>query len=156
MKLAQELGFDVYGWDVSSTGAEYAREWGSIKEPSTFPDNFFDVILSYAVLYYVPAAELDGVIGELWRVLKGQMLVVLRSTKDHRTQYSEPLGDGDYVVADGPGRVQNESGMLMHFFSKEEIKQRFEHFSEVQIDEQICTFEGGRHIDHDYVVQLTK
>jgi SAM-dependent methyltransferase len=156
MKLAKEFGFDVYGWDASSTARKYAREWGRVEDPSAFPDNFFDVIISYAVLYYIPATELDLVISRLWNVLKGEMLLVLRSRKDYRIRYASPVGQRDYIVADGPGRVQNERGMLMHFFSKREIMQRFKHFSEIRIDEQLCTSEGGKYTDHDYLVHLTK
>jgi SAM-dependent methyltransferase len=156
MKLAKELGFDVYGSDISAVAREYAKQWGQIGELSAFPDDFFDVVICYGVLYYLSSSELDPVIAQLRRVLRGQMLLVVRSRKDYRIRHCKPLGSGDYVVAGGGGPVQSESGMLMHFMSPREVKSRFRHFAAIQIDELMNTTEGGRYRDHDYVVQVSK
>src|ERR1039458_8693885 len=145
MKLAKELGFDVYGADISSVGRQYAIEWGRIGELSEFENDFFDVIVCYGVLYYLSAAEMDPTISELRRGLRGHMLVVVRSMKDYRIHCCKPLGRGDYLVTGGDGRVQSERGMLMHFMSKKEILRRFRHFSAIQIDEIISTTEGGKY-----------
>jgi SAM-dependent methyltransferase len=156
MKLAKELGYEVYGSDISSVAHTYASQWGEIGEISEFPADFFDAILCYGVLYYLPASELESTISELRRVLKGQMLLVLRSEKDYRIQSSKPLGDGDYRVEEGDGRVRNECGMLMHFFSRSEILKRFRDFAEIQIDELMTTSENGKYTDYDYIVKVSK
>jgi len=156
MKLAKELGFEVYGSDVSSVAKTHASQHGRIGILSEFPAKFFDAIVCYGVLYYLPATDLESTIAELRRVLKGQMLLVLRSKKDYRMQCCKPLGHGDYLVEDGDGRVQNERGMLMHFFSRSEILRRFTDFSKLQIDELITTSENGKYTDCDYIVKVSK
>lgn len=156
MKLAKEMGFDVHGWDISKVGRDHARKWGRIAELSSFRDDFFDVIVCYGVLSYLSSEELDVLIPQLQRILRGQMLLVIRSRKDYRIGYCKPLGRGDYLVRGGKGRVENERGMLMHFMSEGEIRRRFRRFSGIQIDKLITTWEGGRYIDHDYVVEVSQ
>jgi SAM-dependent methyltransferase len=156
MKLAKELSFEVYGWDISSVAKTYASQWGRIDNLTEFPAEFFDAIVCYGVLYYLPSTELESTISELRRVLKGQMLLVLRSKKDYRIQYCKPLGRGDYMVEEGDGRVRSECGMLMHFFSRSEILKRFRAFSEIQIDELMTTSENGKYTDYDYIVKVSK
>jgi hypothetical protein len=46
--------------------------------------------------------------------------------------------------------------MLMHFFSRRDIEKRFRSFSKLTIDEMMVTFEGGKYVDHDYIVQASK
>jgi SAM-dependent methyltransferase len=156
MKLAKELGFEVYGSDISSVAKTHASQYGRIGNLSEFPAYFFDAIVCYGVLYYLPSTDLQSTIAELRRVLKGQMLLVLRSKKDYRIQCCKPLGHGDYLVEEGEGRVQSERGMLMHFFSRSEILRRFTGFAKIQIDELITTSENGKYTDYDYIVKASK
>ncbi len=168
--LLAEQGYQAYGADVSVVGNDYVR--GLAKERALtvsiseivadtlpYPDNFFDGIISYAVLYYLTHEQLDRVLPELHRVIKvgGKALFILRSTSDYRFTYATEIENGDYRIESGSeARLQNEKGMIMHFFSLDEILKRFAIFETVQVDEAMTTYHHGEVTNHDYVVIVTK
>ena len=60
MKLAKELGFEVYGSDTSSIAKTHASQYGRIGDMSEFPAEFFDAIVCYGVLYYLRSIDLQS------------------------------------------------------------------------------------------------
>lgn len=165
-----ENGYQTYGADISSTGNAYARKIAKSKNFDInlslinsnilkYNNDFFDGIISFGVLYYLNSDQLDKVIPDLYRILKkgGKMLVILRSKKDYRFKYAKSIGHGDYIiVGDTKTRVNNERGMLMHFFKENEIKKKFNKFRSIAIDRMINTYGNRKMVDYDYVVELVK
>lgn len=165
-----ENGYLAYGNDVSRVGIRHAKsvlkqaglsaDIREIKNNTfSYPDDFFDGIISFGVLLYLSNQELNGVIPEMARVLKsrGKAFIVVRSDKDYRISHAKSLGEGDYkIVGDKASPVQSEHGMLMHFFTKPEILKRFVAFRKVCIDEMYYSYENKKYFDHDYVVTLEK
>ena len=165
-----ENKFKTYACDISETGLKFTEKILKEKKLKAdlkiisgdkldYPDNYFDSIVSFAVLYLLSSRQLDKIIPDIYRILKknGKIFMVLRSTKDYRIKHAKLVGNGDYtIVGDKKTRVNNENKMLMHFFSKKEIEKRFSIFKKVCIDEMVNTYDNGKIIDHDYIVQLEK
>ena len=165
-----ENNYQAYGTDVSEPGLAFAKKMAKIKKLKVnvnlidsdklkYPDNFFDGVVSSGVLYYLGNHQLDKIVPDLYRILKkgGKMLLVVRSRKDYRFKHAKSIGHGDYlIVGDSKTRVDNEDEMLMHFFDKKEIKERFRKFSKISIDEMMNTYNNSKIIDHDYIIELQK
>lgn len=147
-----ENKFDVEACDVSKNGLEIAqmRALGRnleipFKHQTTltlpYPDETFDGVLCYGVLYYLTREEIPVAIDEIKRVLKpgGKALVVVRSKADSR--YEGDVGRGD-------------DGMDMVFLDKDELYYLFRGFSEVHVDSQKQTY--GKETDADWIINLCK
>lgn len=165
-----ESGYRTYGGDISKIGIEAAKKFLTTKklhanlqvikdERLNYSDNYFDGLIGFGVLYYLSGEQLDRLIPEIQRILKkgGKALFTVRSKKDYRLKYAKFMGNGDYfIIGDRKSRVANEAGMLMHFFTEKEIKQRFVDFSNIMIDEMYSTYNNKEYMDHDYIIELTK
>ena len=164
-----ENGYRAFGTDISDVGNSFTKTIAKkkklkvdIKKTSDnldYPDIYFDGIISFGVLYYLSNDQLNIVIPDLYRILKkgGKMLVIIRSKKDYRFNYAKPIGKGDYIIrSDNKTRVDSEKGMLMHFFTIGEIRKRFNMFNKLTIDKMINSYNSGKMIDIDYVLELEK
>ena len=165
-----ENGYQTYGNDVSRVGIKHAKNTlkrlglnADIKEIKnntfSYPDEYFDGIISFGVLLYLSDKELKLTIPEIARVLKkgGKAFIVVRSDRDYRIGHAKALGAGDYkIIGDRTSPVASEHGMLMHFFRKSEISKRFAAFGKISIDEMYYSYDNKKYFDHDYVVILEK
>jgi SAM-dependent methyltransferase len=165
-----ENGYQAYGADVSEPGILVAEQRlrdrklrADLKilrgSKLNYSDNYFDGIVGFGVLYYLSGKVLDVVVPELKRILKkgGRAFFTLRSKRDYRINNAVSLGNGDYkIIGDKKSRVENEAGMLMHFFDRKEIKNRFSGFPRIWTDEMLNTYNDGTLVDHDYIIELIK
>lgn len=78
----QEFGFDTYGIEVSSAAQQIAlKRCGSTFDPQRlklievgselpFDSDFFEIVVSWQVLYYNTSAGLERALAEIYRVMK--------------------------------------------------------------------------------------
>jgi ubiquinone/menaquinone biosynthesis C-methylase UbiE len=168
--LAEE-NFDTFGTDISKDGLAYTQEVLSRKKLQAtlkvgsvsdipFADEHFDGIICYAVLYYCKAQEIKKAVDEIYRVLKPGGLVYLevRNTDDYRYGKGEKIEDNTFIICEDNVKkcAYNESGMVMHFFLEEEIRQLFKCFSSVMIDRICESHENGQYFDNNFKIVLEK
>lgn len=162
-----------YGIDFSEEGVEYTKGLlnefameqyvGNVKVGSLteipFEDNYFDGIICYGVLYYLPKTEIIKAVQEMKRVLKigGKFLVQVRSKDDYRCQSSSCKSTDEkntYIIDENDETkcANSENGMLMHFFEEDELKELFSEFKDIKIDKTIETHDNQSFCDSNYIV----
>jgi len=86
--LFASIGYHVYGFDISEKsldiGRKLAKKYALEKqieltlqtaEKLKYPSNYFDVIVGFDILHHV---DINGAIGECWRVLKKDGIAIFR------------------------------------------------------------------------------
>jgi ubiquinone/menaquinone biosynthesis C-methylase UbiE len=149
--LAQE-DFQVYGIDIAEKALRLAKERldkenlkanlrsGDIYKKLPYKDNFFDGVLSIAVLHHAKVSKIKSLIKELTRVMKkgGILMIEVPLRKGYKHKYEE-LEPGTLVPSDG-----TEKGIPHHLFkNKNELKSFFPNFEILDIyrsEDQIQTF----------------
>lgn len=162
---------DAYGIDISKDGVDYTEKIlknsglsANVKVASVddipYQDNYFDGIISYGVLYYCKMNEIKRSVSEIRRVLKpgGKALLVVRNTKDYRYGNGHEIEKNTFLINEENSNkcAFNENGMQMHFFDLDEIKELFEKFNEVYVDEIIETHNSMKYCDANFVISLVK
>ena len=165
-----------YGIDISMPGVEYTREilrtngdfgeytnnivCGTFSE-LLFEDNFFDGAMAYGSLYYSDIAGIKRAIGEMSRVMKngGRGMILVRGLQDYRYGSGKEIEKNTFIIEynNEHASANAENGMVMHFFTKEELTLLCtEVFSSVSIDSICVTTDGGKLANFDYVVNVVK
>ncbi len=151
-----ENGYRTFGVDISESGLRAARRFLKRRglkavlnrigddDELPYPDNYFDGVVSFGVLYYLSNEQISVTIGELFRVLKpnGRLLAVVRSRRDHRRTISRP--------------TNGDEGMAMHFFTESEIKKWFKDFKDLSIDIMNATHDNKEFLDADFIITAQK
>ena len=122
-------GFDVHAVDEDPQAIGYVREMAAALAPAlppqqirldaiesmSFPDHWFDVVISNAVLHFARDDEQFGaMVQEMWRVLKpGGMLFARLASSIGMTSPMEHLGGRRYVLPDGSTRYVVDEALLM-------------------------------------------
>ena len=122
-------GFDVHAVDEDPQAIVYVREMAAALAPGlppeqirldaiermSFPDGWFDVVISNAVLHFARDDEqFEAMVHEMWRVLKpGGMLFVRLASSIGMTEPMEHLGGRHYVLPDGTTRYVVDESLLM-------------------------------------------
>lgn len=108
--------FDIYGLDtneeaISTLKSSYPHlPTGKLTisplEETVFPDNYFDHIISSAVLHFADStAGFNKMMGEMVRVLKPGGILFIRMTSDIGIEYkAKHIKDGVYLIPDGSKR----------------------------------------------------
>ena len=167
-------GIIPYGIDISGEGVKYTQELllengygrfadnivcGSFEKLS-FEDNFFDGILAYGTLYYGESAIHKAAIREMYRTLQGGgvCLALVRGHEDYRYGQGKEIEPNTFVIdiTDERASASAEVGMVMHFFSPDELKELFKDFSSVEIDTKSSSRIGGEFLNFDYLVIARK
>jgi len=130
LKLALN-GFQVSGFDISSTAAAMAKE---LLESRGFPgadfrasdiaataygDGQFDAAVSRDVIDHMPLKDGIAAVKELYRITKkgGTILLTLdRTDPEYETEPHIVNSDGDYLFSDGKWR-----GMVFHPYSEDQL-----------------------------------
>ena len=164
-----------YGIDYSESGTFFTREallnkgypqyTENIKISDAtklpFPDNFFDGLISYGVLYYLKYDAVKKAVSEIKRVLAvgGRAFIVVRSIDDYRARYGLKTEERNTLIInenDETKCASNENGMIMHFFDREELIELFSEFTNVKIDRIEITHDNEAFHDSNYVISVQK
>jgi tellurite methyltransferase len=122
-------GFDVYAVDRDPRSVARVRELAGRLAPDLppgriqvaevdalpFPDAGMDAVISSAVLHFATGpAHFDGMLGEMWRVLRpGGLLFARLASSIGIESRVRPLGDGVYALPDGSRRfLVDQAGLL--------------------------------------------
>jgi len=164
--LLAELGFSVEAVDISAEGLRHTGELlaaightvGLTVAPMTalpFPDETFDVAVSYGVFNYGTAAEGRAAVAELHRVLLpgGRALVVARSTDDYRCGRGTALETQTFRAEDDE---TNERGTVQHFLSERDVEERYSAFGKLSFELTETTFRGRSAKNSDWLVTVEK
>lgn len=161
----------AYGVDISRDGVEYTNELlkaNNLKGEAVvgavydipYENEMFDGLVSYGVLYYCDKKEIEQACDEIYRVLKngGKALIVVRTTNDSRYGQGNEIEKNTFIIneEDDTKSAFYESGMKMHFFTEEEVRELFKNFATMTIDKIEETSEEGKYMESNFVIQLTK
>lgn len=143
--------FKVYGIDIAPKGIELTKSWlkkeklkanlkiGNIYKKLTYPNNFFDAVVSTSTIHHEKIKNIRKLIKEIERVLKpgGLIFITVRKRKfkkfwpkftiiekygKQKTRY-KVIGPRTYICIEGA-----EKGMTHYLFNKELIRQEFKNF----------------------------
>ncbi len=123
-------GFDVHAVDEDPQAISYVREMAAALAPAlppdrirpdaverlSFPDRWFDVVISNAVLHFArDDAHFDAMVREMWRVLKpgGVLFARLVSSIGMPEEALEHVSGRHYVLPDGTTRYVVDEAQLM-------------------------------------------
>ncbi|MPQ32555.1 class I SAM-dependent methyltransferase [Clostridium estertheticum] len=161
----------AYGVDISKEGVDFTnkilKQEGLNGEAQVatvdqlpFKDDYFEGLMCYGVLYYCKKDEIQKAIKEMYRVLKsdGLGLLVVRNTGDYRFGVGKEIENNTFIIEEKDENkcAFNENGMTMHFFVREELKELFKEFRNVEIDEIIETHNNGKHNDANFIIKFQK
>ena len=124
-------GFDVHAVDEDPQAIVYVREMAAALAPGlqpeqirldavermSFPDDWFDVVISNAVLHFArDDKQFDAMVHEMWRVLKpgGMLFARLASSigMEHRV---ERVAGNRFILPDGSERYLVDAAMLLEW-----------------------------------------
>lgn len=154
-----ELGFDVYGIDISEEAIEIANAWLEKKglkaylkvgdiEKLPFEDEYFDIIISFGVLDHILFTKAKNVIEEVRRVLapNGYIYITLRSTEDSEFGRGKKVEHNTFVLEEG-----YEEGIIQHYFDLKEIKELLNGFKIFDIELYEERFPGFFTVDKAFL-----
>lgn len=140
--LAKE-GFDVYGLDASENGFAYAQQWATEEGVELqlttgdmgklpYDDNFFDVVLSWNVVYHGMMADIKQGRREILRCLRpgGHLILTLISTRHHRSGEGNEIEPHTYVIPDG-----GEKSHPHHYFDRSEVDAYLDGFTVLRCED---------------------
>ena len=148
--------FKVYGIDIAEQGIEITKEWleeeklqadlkvGSIYKKLPYKDNFFDAVISTAVIHHEKIENIRKAILEIERVLKpnGLIFITVRKRKFRKfypkSTIIERYGQqkSRYKVIDFRTYVPiegGEKGLIHYLFNKKLIRKEFKNFKNLNI-----------------------
>lgn len=170
MMMAKE-GYDVTGTDYSETSVELAKIWAKEEglnirfeqasaEKQPFPDNSFDGIICYGVLYYLAPDKIIASIKEMHRLLKagGTAFIMVKNDRDVRASKGEKIASHQYKITKEEDGLpwNNENGMALTLLPKKEIIKYFNDFSEIIIEEVTSTLGGGEYLESAWLIYVRK
>lgn len=97
-----------------------------------FSDNFFDAVICVFAMGHGLLDDAKKTVDEMFRVLKpkGTVITEFMSVKDKTYGKGKEVEKNTFV-----GSMENEEGMLHHYFTREEIKKLFSNFSKTKISD---------------------
>lgn len=136
-------GFVVYGCEVSSAAIDLTKEklkkqglfaeLKLVEDKLPYPDKFFDVVVSWQVLYYNNEKSLKFMLKEIKRILKddGKIMVTLIRKNSTLSACSDNIGENDYRVNSS---LPSQEGAILYIAdSVEDIRNIFNIFNNVEI-----------------------
>ncbi|MFX1511852.1 MAG: class I SAM-dependent methyltransferase [Promethearchaeota archaeon] len=152
IQFARE-GFDVYGIEISPTGLKYALKWSekekivirlSLGDMSYLPykRNFFDLIITWSVIYHGKADYIRRAVSEIERCIKldSYLLCTLISTKHNKYGLGEEIEDNTFII-----KEENEKSYPHHYFDREEINRYLNRFTLLMCVDKEQFFPGDFH-----------
>lgn len=151
LAFLSQVGFEVSGFDSSSTALELAMKWlkeegliadvhlGRMEEPFPYHDGFFDAVVSIQVIHHNLMNDILATISEIERVLKiGGYIFITVPTLGPKPEKAEDdwklhqIEKGTFIPQSGP-----ESGIPHHYFTEDELHKVFINFQilEMYVDD---------------------
>lgn len=125
-------GYEVYGIDLSEPAIQLGRELLKHEEMQAelvqgtatelpYQDNFFDCVVSYAVLDHMMPDDGRQAIRESWRVLKngGLLFLTLADTRSKKFGSGKEMAHNTYLLEGD----WYEAGAVQHYFDREDINE---------------------------------
>ena len=154
--LIEKMGMKGYGIDISENAIKFAKqyikEWSIYAEIKhydgkkiTYPNKYFDFIISLGVLDHMKFSDSLLLIDEVYRVLKpkGFLCLSLHSTRDSNYKIGKEIDKNSFIVEKG----NFELGLTQHYYNEKEIKKLLENFKieKVFLDEEIsCNLQNKK------------
>lgn len=142
-------GFEVFGFDVSPTAIELAKEWlielglntevrtHDMGQPFPYPDGYFDCIISVQALHHNLLKTIQKTISEMDRVSTSNAVIfvtvpVLKDEAGEDDWKLTQIEERTYIPTTGP-----ETGIPHHYFTEDGIIEAFSTFHplDLYIDE---------------------
>ncbi len=159
MRLAEELGLEPSGVDISENALDRAAEYGDTHIAATtdlpFPDNTFDAAICTGVLYYAALTDMEKATSEILRVVKpaGWTFITTKTTKDWRRGSGEQTAEDTFVLRI-PG--EPEDGMTLTFLSPQEVGRVFGVFRDLHVELAEHTTMNRLRLNSDWLVTAWK
>lgn len=151
--LCARAGFEVYGLDSSPSGLDFANAWAEREGVQVrlqtgdmaalpFVDGFFDLILTWNVIYHGTAKVVRRTVAEIERCLApgGALLCTLISTRHRSHGHGTEIEPGTFVV---PG--ETEKSHPHHYFDRAETDRYLSAFDLVRCEDVEQDGAGGYH-----------
>ena len=151
--LCAKAGFEVYGLEASASGLAYASRWAEQEGVEVmlqtgdmgalpYGDDFFDLILTWNVIYHGTADRVQQTIAEIRRCLTpdGHLLCTLISTQHHHFGRGQEVEPNTFVV---PGAGEKSHPHL--YFDRAAIERAFSDFDLVRCEDVEQDGPGGFH-----------
>lgn len=163
--LAKE-GFNTYASDISESAIKATKR--SLHENNvdavlhladtkklSFPNNFFDGVISFGSIYYNDIIGYKKSISEIYRILKqyGVAFFVLRTTNDYRYGKGTNIETCTYKL---DTNETNEEGMIIHFIDRNEIDILFNKFTIISLEKTETTFDNMNKKNSDWILIVRK
>lgn len=143
-KLATELDYETYAIDLSETATEKTKQlikshgWiAEIKTGKTenlpYPDNYFDIIISYGVLDHMKKQTIKKSIKEIKRTLKqnGQANLKLETNNSPEKKHGKTIAKNTRIL-----RCDCEKGIIQYYYTKKDIKELFKEFKIINLEKE--------------------
>jgi len=124
-------GYEVYGIDPNANAVEAVKGLSKSLSPANpltnffvsaaedlpFDDNYFDLVISSAVLHFARSAgHFDAMLHAMWRVLKPGGYFFARLASDIGIEeLVKDLGNGRYLLPDGSERFLVNEALLLSY-----------------------------------------
>lgn len=165
-KLLCELGFNVFGLDISMIGLKYTKEEiakdyfdAGLAQASMnklpFKNGSFNAVISYGVFNYGNQNEMQMAIQEVHRILtpNGKAFVMLRTTDDYRFGKGEQLETNTFILKI---HETNEYGTVQHFLDEKAVREYFSSFSKLEFEKTETTFMQLQAANSDWLITTEK
>lgn len=136
-------GFVSYGCEVSSAAIESTKEklkkqgisaeLKLVEDRLPYPDKFFDIVVSWQVLYYNDEKSLKFMLKEIKRILKddGKIMVTLVRKNSTLSACADKIGEKEYRINSS---LPSQEGAILYIPDTiEDIKNVFNIFNNVKI-----------------------
>jgi ubiquinone/menaquinone biosynthesis C-methylase UbiE len=125
-----------------------------------YPDETFDGVLAYGVLYYLDPTGFRNAVYEIQRVLKpgGKAFVTIKSNKDSRGYFANKINSSQRLLLN-PGRPNTweaEIGMTLTLLDRQKVKLYFSEFKKLDIERVTATHFNGELKDDDWMIYVEK
>ena len=162
-KFLTNLGFDVYGTDISKfiinknkkKFKKYKTKFflGDIRELN-FEDNYFDVIISEASLYYQDISQIRETVNKFYRLLKkdGLIRVYTKSINDNFFMNFDKRSSKEIIIK----KNHWEKNLKLSFLSLNDIKSIFKNFKKLKIGIDEFNYINHKKKHSFYIITATK
>ncbi len=143
--LLAQNGLTVHGLEAAANGLVHANQWAAsegltldlqLGDMAALPyvDDFFDLILTWNVIYHGTLAELQQVIREIERSLRpgGHLLCSLLSPMHKRYGLGDEIEPNTFVIPNG-----GETSHPHHYSDRAEVERLLENFTIHRCEDQV-------------------